>query len=63
MSDGGKGSAPRPFTVTQDVFVSNWEKTFGKKSDQPVEGEQRINKLGQLEQYVEGYWQELENFK
>lgn len=25
----GKGSAPRPFSVTDDTFASNWEKTFG----------------------------------
>ena len=30
-SDGGKGSAPRPFSVGQDSFADNWERTFGKK--------------------------------
>ena len=31
MSDGGKGSKPRPFSVSQDEFANNFEKIFGKK--------------------------------
>ena len=31
MSDGGKGSAPRPYTVDQKTFENNWDKIFGKK--------------------------------
>ena len=31
MGDGGKGSAARPFSVTQDEFASNWDRIFGKK--------------------------------
>lgn len=25
MSDGGKGSAPRPFSVSQEQFAANWD--------------------------------------
>jgi len=35
MSDGGKGSAPRPVEVPRDEFNRRWEETFGKK--QPAE--------------------------
>ena len=52
MSDGGKGSASRPFEVDHDTFSSNWETIFGKKSprvvdDQIAEDEafNAINKL------------------
>jgi hypothetical protein len=31
MSDGGKGSAPRPFSVPKEEFNNNWEAIFGKK--------------------------------
>ena len=31
MSDGGKGSKPRPYSVPQDQFASNWDTIFGKK--------------------------------
>lgn len=30
MSDGGKGSAPRPFSVSQEQFASNFDLIFGK---------------------------------
>lgn len=33
MSDGGKGSKPRPFSVTQDQFSQNWDSIFGKKHE------------------------------
>lgn len=31
MSGNGKGDTPRPISVDQQTFVSNWERTFGKK--------------------------------
>lgn len=31
MSDGGKGSSPRPFSVTPEEFANSWETIFGKK--------------------------------
>jgi CDGSH-type Zn-finger protein len=40
MSDGGKGSSPRPFSVDKATFDSNWDRVFNKTK--PVE-----NKLNQ----------------
>ena len=31
MSDGGKGSRPRPYSVDQKTFENNWDAIFGKK--------------------------------
>lgn len=31
MSDGGKGSAPRPFSVDRETYEDNWDKIFNKK--------------------------------
>jgi hypothetical protein len=31
MSDGGKGSRPRPKSVDLDTFANNWDSIFGKK--------------------------------
>ena len=31
MGDGGKGSKPRPFSVSQAEFANNFENIFGKK--------------------------------
>lgn len=30
MSDGGKGSSPRPFSVSQEQFSNNWDNIFSK---------------------------------
>ena len=32
MSDGGKGSAPRPFAVDRKTFENNWDAIFKKPS-------------------------------
>lgn len=39
MSDGGKGSSPRPYSVNADTFANNWDAIFGKKKK--TEGEQQ----------------------
>ena len=31
MSDGGKGSSPRPFSISLEEFGNNHERIFGKK--------------------------------
>jgi len=31
MSDGGKGSAPRPISVSYKEFSDNWDKVFNKQ--------------------------------
>lgn len=31
MSDGGKGSAPRPMQVSRDKYSSNWDAIFKKE--------------------------------
>ena len=60
MSDGGKGSSSRPFSVTQEQFANNWERIFGKK-DISNKGDRRVNSEGKIEEYREGYWHEIEN--
>ncbi len=30
----GKGDTPRPFSVPQKTYASNWERAFGKKNDE-----------------------------
>jgi len=34
MSHGGKGDTPRPYSVDQKTFESNWDAIFGKKKSQ-----------------------------
>jgi hypothetical protein len=37
MSDGGKGSAPRPFSVPKEEFDNRWDEIFGKKKKTEAE--------------------------
>jgi type IV secretory pathway VirD2 relaxase len=39
MSDGGKGSKPRPFSVSQDEYANRWDAIFAnnEKRRQKVE--------------------------
>ena len=37
MSDGGKGSKPRPYSVSQKEFDNNFERIFGKKKKTEAE--------------------------
>ena len=37
MSDGGKGSAPRPFSVSQEKFANNFDAIFRKNVKAAVE--------------------------
>ena len=36
MSNGGKGSAPRPFSVDHKTYSDNWDTIFTKKT-KPIE--------------------------
>jgi hypothetical protein len=37
MSDGGKGSSPRPFSVSQKTFGNNYDNIFRKKSPKEIQ--------------------------
>jgi hypothetical protein len=34
MSDGGKGSKPRPFSISQEEYADNWNRVFKPVMDQ-----------------------------
>ena len=46
MSDGGKGSAPRPFSVDQQTFEDNWNRIFNKvpSGGMPTETSEELGK-------------------
>lgn len=37
MSDGGKGSSPRPFSVSHKTFGNNYDNIFRKPSPREIE--------------------------
>jgi len=45
MSDGGKGSKPRPFSVSQDEYATRWDAIFQRdlpKEEKPKSDYQDI---------------------
>jgi hypothetical protein len=50
----GKGSAPRPFSVSQDEFKSNWENTFKQdpRTIQDAQLEDEAFKIIEKQQYT-----------
>jgi hypothetical protein len=47
MSDGGKGSSPRPFSVSQEEYANSFERIFGKKEkDMQVRVQEDDSKFG-----------------
>ena len=45
MSDGGKGSKPRPFSVTQEEYANRWDAIFQRdlpKEEKPKSDYQDI---------------------
>ena len=43
MSDGGKGSRPRPYSVDQKTFDSNWDMIFKKEKVSELDEEKDID--------------------
>ena len=44
-SDGGKGSSPRPFSVSNEEYAKRWEAIFGRdKVDQIIEDAEKYLK-------------------
>jgi hypothetical protein len=51
MSDGGKGSKPRPFSVTQEQYDNRWNMIFQR--DQKTEAEKFDEKVVMKNEYFE----------
>jgi hypothetical protein len=41
MNDAGKGSTPRPLSVSNEEYANRWDAIFGK--DKPKEPEPTVN--------------------
>lgn len=37
MSDGGKGSAPRPYSVSNEEYAARWDMIFRKDQQETVD--------------------------
>lgn len=50
MSDGGKGSKPRPFSVTQEEYDNRWDTIFSR--DLPKETDDKVTRNNEETQEV-----------
>ena len=41
MTDGGKGSRPRPFSVSNDEYAKRWDAIFGRDQKEDNTGTSR----------------------
>ena len=63
MSDGGKGSRPRPFSVSQKTFSNNYDKIFRKPSPKELEddlAEEEAFKQIETRNYQKDFIKELQ---
>lgn len=44
MSDGGKGSKPRPFSVSHDEWSNRWDAIFARDLETPEETPEETSK-------------------
>lgn len=56
MHEAGKGSRPRPFSVTQQEYDTRWDAIFCRDLTNEIKEEYRVNNLGQTERFFEGQW-------
>ena len=48
MSDGGKGSKPRPFSVADQEYATRWDAIFGR--DEKAKREDALNEMVRINQ-------------
>jgi hypothetical protein len=58
MSDGGKGSKPRPFSVTQDEYENRWNAIFQRDD---VVSKSQAKRLATMEMAYEDKPKENQN--
>lgn len=46
MGDGGKGSSPRPFSVSQEEFDNRWDTIFKKDKTMQVRVKENADEIG-----------------
>jgi hypothetical protein len=53
----GKGSRPRPYSVSQQEYDTRWDAIFCRDLPQEPKEEYRVNKQGLTERFREGQWE------
>ena len=43
-SDGGKGSSPRPFSISNEEYANRWDAIFGRDApEEPDDDDEELN--------------------
>ena len=50
MSDGGKGSKPRPFSVAQHEYDNRWDAIFGRDLEEKDKREKALDEMVRINQ-------------
>ena len=50
MSDGGKGSKPRPFSVTQEEYDNRWDNIFSRDLKEQEKREKALDEMVRISQ-------------
>jgi len=50
MSDGGKGSKPRPFSVSQHEYDNRWDAIFGRDLKEKEKRENALDEMVRINQ-------------
>ena len=58
MSDGGKGSKPRPFSVANEEYATRWDAIFA--TDQKAKQERALEEIVRISQEM-GLYDEFED--
>ena len=58
MSDGGKGSKPRPLTVADQEYAARWDAIFAK--DQKAQQERALDEMVRISEEI-GLYDEFED--
>ena len=58
MSDGGKGSKPRPFSVAQHEYDTRWDAIFGSDLKEKEKREKALDEMIRINQEL-GLYDEL----
>ena len=59
MSDGGKGSKPRPFSVTQEEYDNRWDNIFSRDLKEQEKREKALDEMVRISQEMGLYDDEL----
>lgn len=62
-SDGGKGSSPRPFSISEEEYARRWDAIFGRKDVEKIvdDAKKYLEESKRTEKSIQGLEQRLKD--